>query len=288
MCNARCKFCSYRISDRPKEILSLEKFKLWSSASLDIGFTRLNLTPINGEFFLNKNYGEIINYSKKIGFKKVRTFTNAVNFSNINLDQIFDKKFGLDSISISTGGFSKDTYEECFGIKKYQQFFEGLIKILEYFEVKKPNVKLSVELRSNKSVEENLNSKDFKKYLKKYYDNKIFNLEYINYFDSWAGQIQQSDLPKGMIIGPKPIIQKRLCHRLYTLGILYDGVVRLCNCRYQGGDITDDGLYLGNLNEKTLDSILKDEKVEKIRKNFSNNKPSVCGNCQFYIPTVLK
>jgi hypothetical protein len=28
--------------------------------------------------------------------------------------------------------------------------------------------------------------------------------------------------------------------------------------------------------------------VEKIRKNFSNNKPSVCGNCQFYIPTVLK
>ena len=110
----------------------------------------------------------------------------------------------------------------------------------------------------------------------------------INYFDSWAGQIQQSDLPKGMIIGPKPIIQKRLCHRLYTLGILYDGVVRLCNCRYQGGDITDDGLYLGNLNEKTLDSILKDEKVEKIRKNFSNNKPSVCGNCQFYIPTVLK
>ena len=27
LCNARCKFCSYRISDRPKEIIQLEKFK---------------------------------------------------------------------------------------------------------------------------------------------------------------------------------------------------------------------------------------------------------------------
>ncbi len=288
LCNARCKFCSYRISDRPKEILSIEKFKLWASSAYDLGFKRLNLTPINGEFFLNKNYGEIINYSRKIGYKKVRTFTNAVNFSKINLDQIFDEKLGLTSISISTGGFMKETYEDCFGIKKYEQFLEGLLKILEYFDNKKPNIALSVELRSNKSVKDNLNSSDFKKYLKKYYDNKIFNLEHINYFDSWAGQVKQRDLPKGMVIGPKPIIQKRHCHRLYTLGILYDGVVRLCNCRYQGGNIEEDGLYLGNLNNSNLREILNLKIIKDIRDGFSKLTPNVCKNCQFYIPTILK
>ena len=287
LCNARCKFCSYRISDRPKEILSLEKFKSWSSAAYDVGFSRLNLTPINGEFFLNKNYGEIINFSRTLGYKKVRTFTNAVNFGKINLDQIFDKNFGLNSISISTGGFSQSTYEDCFGIKKYDEFFAGLLRILEYFEKKKPNITLSVELRSNKSVKENLNSSDFKKYLKKYYDKKVFNLEYINYFDSWAGQVKQSDLPKGMKIGPRPIMQKRHCHRLYTLGILYDGVVRLCNCRYQGGDIEKDGLFLGNLNDESLENILNLKRVKEIRDNFSKLTPNVCKNCQFYIPTVL-
>ena len=138
LCNARCKFCSYRISDRPKEILSFEKFKSWSSEAYNMGFSRLNLTPINGEFFLNKNYGEIINFSRKLGYKKVRTFTNAINFNKINLDQIFDKDLGLNQISISTGGFSKKTYEDCFGIKQYDQFFEGLLRILEYFQKKTP------------------------------------------------------------------------------------------------------------------------------------------------------
>ena len=74
---------------------------------------------------------------------------------------------------------------------------------------------------------------------------------------------------------------------MYTLGILYDGVVRLCNCRYQGGDITQDGLYLGNLNNQKLSSILDSNLVEEIRSNFSSKKPAVCNNCQFYIPTIL-
>ena len=56
LCNARCKFCSYRISDRPKEIISLETYKNWAKQAIELGFTRLNLTPINGDFFLNKNY----------------------------------------------------------------------------------------------------------------------------------------------------------------------------------------------------------------------------------------
>ena len=288
LCNARCKFCSYRKSDRPKEILNLQKFKLWSKSARDMGFSRLNLTPINGEFFLNKNYGEIIEYSRKIGFKKVRTFTNAVNFNKINLDQIFNEMHGLTSISISTGGFNKNTYEDCFGIKKYDQFLEGLLLILEFFERKKPNIKLSVELRSNKNIDENLEEDDFKKYIKKFYEKKIFSLEQINYFDSWAGQISQEELPHGMVLGPKPLIQKRPCHRLYTLGILYDGVVRLCNCRYQGGNIELDGLYLGNLNSNNLDEILNNSLIKKIREEFGNFTPDVCKNCQFYIPSVLK
>ena len=78
-----------------------------------------------------------------------------------------------------------------------------------------------------------------------------------------------------MKLGPKPIIQRRLCHRMYTLGILYDGVVRLCNCRYQGGDITNDGLYLGNLNESNLTEILESPVIKNIRENFSTQNPSL-------------
>lgn len=288
LCNARCKFCSYRISDRPKEIISLETYKNWAKQAIELGFTRLNLTPINGEFFLNKNYSEIIKFSREIGFSKVRTFTNAVNFEKIDLDLIFDKKYGLTTLSISTGGFDKKNYEECFGIKKYDQFLKGLILILEYFDKKRPNIKLSVELRSNKTLKENINTGDFLNKIKKYYDKKLFNIEQISYFDSWAGQVKQKDLPNGMKLGPKPLIQKRNCHRLYTLGILYDGVVRLCNCRYQGGDITNDGLYLGNLNSEPLDKILQSHLISKIRNEFSNSTPDVCKNCQFYIPSVFK
>ena len=217
----------------------------------------------------------------------MRTFTNAVNFDRVDLKKVFDKEYGLTSISISTGGFDKKSYEDCFGIKKYDKFLENLISILEYFEKYKPTTKLSVELRSNKSLKENMISSDYIKYIKKFYDKSLFSIEQINYFDSWAGQVKQNDLPLGMKLGPKPIIQRRLCHRMYTLGILYDGVVRLCNCRYQGGDITNDGLYLGNLNEINLTEILESPAIKNIRENFSAQKPPVCNNCQFYIPTVL-
>ena len=45
-------------------------------------------------------------------------------------------------MSISTGGFSKKNYEECFGIKKYDNFLESLISILEYFDKKKSKYKI--------------------------------------------------------------------------------------------------------------------------------------------------
>ena len=93
LCNARCTFCSYRISDRPKEIISIEKYKNWADQAKKLGFSRLNLTPINGEFFLNKDYAEIIKFSRVIGFKKVRTFTNALNFDKVDLKNILDKDY---------------------------------------------------------------------------------------------------------------------------------------------------------------------------------------------------
>ena len=55
----------------------------------------------------------------------------------------------------------------------------------------------------------------------------------------------------------------------------------------RGGDITDDGLYLGNLNTDNLEKVLHTDLISKIRDEFSNFTPEVCKNCQFYIP-VLK
>ena len=91
---------------------------------------------------MNKDYAEIIKFSRKIGFKKVRTFTNALNFDKIDLKNILDKDYGLTSLSISTGGFEKKNYEEVFGIKKYDKFIKNLITILEYFDKFRPSIKI--------------------------------------------------------------------------------------------------------------------------------------------------
>ena len=59
---------------------------------------------------------------------KVRTFTNA-NFNKVNLNEIFNEIHGWRLYQL-VGGFNKNTYEDCFGIKKYDQFLEGLLLIL--------------------------------------------------------------------------------------------------------------------------------------------------------------
>jgi MoaA/NifB/PqqE/SkfB family radical SAM enzyme len=163
----------------------------------------------------------------------------------------------------------------------------GLIKLLEFFDKERPNVMLSIELRTNMTLKDNINSHDFKKYIEKYYIKKIFSLNTINKFDDWAGQIRKEDFPDGMDMASDPIMQVRPCHRLYTISILYDGIVRLCNCRYQYGDITKDGLYLGNLNENELHHILKNKIISEIRDNFHKKIPNVCSKCKFYIPTKI-
>jgi hypothetical protein len=78
-------------------MLDLDKFKDWALASRKIGFSRLNLTPLNGEFFMHKNHEQILDYSRKIGFDKIRTFSNGLNFNKLNFDKIFDSQNGLTS-----------------------------------------------------------------------------------------------------------------------------------------------------------------------------------------------
>ena len=65
--------------------------------------------------------------------------------------------------------------------------------ILEFLK-EKTKYKIIVELRSNKNIDENLEEDDFKNILRNFMK-KIFSLEQINYFDSWAGQISQEELP---------------------------------------------------------------------------------------------
>jgi MoaA/NifB/PqqE/SkfB family radical SAM enzyme len=288
LCNARCKFCAYRLGNRPAKFIKFDIFKDWADQAISLGFTRLNLTPLNGEFFLNKDHEKIINYSRKIGFKKVRTFSNGISLSKVNLSNVLDAKNGLTSLSISTGGFEKKTYEECFGIKKYDQFINSMNYLLDFYRVHKIKVPLSIELRSNKTFKENINYKDFKKYFHNDWKNNLFELDFISSFDDWSGQIDQTDLPEKMQIGVKPVLQTHPCHRLFTLGILYDGAVRLCNCRYQSGPIESDGLYIGNIFDTLLENILESNEIAKIRKDFSKNTPEVCKKCIFYIPSKFK
>jgi hypothetical protein len=76
---------------------------------------------------------------------------------------------------------------------------------------------------------------------------------------------------------------------LYTLGILANGDVRMCNCRYDSSIETEkDPLFIASINHyATLGQLLEEhgQKIERVVEGFiSGHLPVLCRRCPFYIP----
>src|SRR3989338_3463854 len=124
ICNLRCTMCALNVMKRKKGMLTLEKYKEIFNT---IKPAYVNLTGYS-EMVLNSDIYEIIKYSKSKGaFTKIDS--NATLTTEEKAKKIIES--GLDLLSVSVDGATKETYEKIRVPAKFEVVINNLRNLVK-------------------------------------------------------------------------------------------------------------------------------------------------------------
>lgn len=274
-CNANCSFCAYQHLERKKSNMETELFKKAIDDYVAIGGGNLEITPIVGENFINPNFLDFVNYAASFKeIKKIQFYSNAISMDKCNFEEIINS--GVNDIYLSLTGLNEQMYERLYRNPFYNKVYNNIENLLKVNKEKNYPVNVTLCIRGDKPISIMEKFPDYLKLSKIY----KFNTNYTNYYSDWAGAIDQGNISGIMEILP-PVKKFGICSlMMFYPKILVDGSVTLCGCRDFNGS---SDLVVGNINDKSLDEIWSNGKVNSIIENFNNKKyPTICVDCNIY------
>ncbi|MFH1456767.1 MAG: radical SAM protein [Patescibacteria group bacterium] len=248
-CNAKCYSCPRVKMNRPIGIMHWDIFeKIINSLKPYHGlyFT----LHIDGEPLLDPDLFKRIKYIKKnLKNPKIHFNTNVVLMNEEKIKNILDS--GLDSITFSVDGTTKETYEK---VKTGLKFEEAITAVTNFFKIKKETKsKKPLTIMQMVTCDDNKHQvEDFKKQWKNKAD-KVFIKAMLN-FMSQGTSIKTKKLTKKQ--------QRRCFQPIAVLPIYWDGTLGLCCWDYD---------HLAKLNSdpnKSVIDLFNDEKHNSIRQSM--------------------
>jgi MoaA/NifB/PqqE/SkfB family radical SAM enzyme len=279
ICNAHCSFCAYDLQNRNKGIMNDHVFKKAIDEYSAIGGGSINLTPTVGDPLLDKDIINKIRYAiSKDNINNVWFYTNLIALDNFDIDELLTS--GLTTLRISTCIKDRETYREIYGVDQYRRVLSNIVKICEKNIRKNSPVKIKLYLKIPEQYEDILNSGDFK-LISQYFNQEDLYIKGYRY-DSWSGNINESDLPSGQKFRKQNYdIKEEPCYELFRrIHVLYDGTVIFCACR----DLNAE-LKIGNIFEQRVIDIWRGGELSLLRSNWmKGNIPKLCKGCERYYP----
>ena len=247
-CNSNCIMCPHsKLKNIGTMNMKLYKKIIDNCAKLKIKNITLSFF---GEPLLDKTLIEKIIYAKEKNLK-VAFYSNASLLTEKWAEALI--KSGLDSITISFDGYSKETYEK---IRKGLKFdvvkknILNLIKIRKNLGKNNPKINLVlVELEENKREI---------KYFYGEWKNKVDSINIIN-MRNWANKIDKKGTKESFHFNKK--IKRKPCSLIWQKMVVdWNGDVVLC-C-----DDWNHSTILGNLKKQTIEGVWKGKELKKIKK----------------------
>jgi radical SAM protein with 4Fe4S-binding SPASM domain len=264
LCNAACIMCPH---SKLKKMGTMD-MKLYKKIIDNCSKLKINIITLSffGEPFLDKTIIEKIKYAKFKGMT-VAFYSNASLLNEKLAKEIIEA--GLDSITISFDGATKETYEK---IRKKLNFDVTKKNVLNLIEtrnkMKKVNPKINLVL-----VELEENKKEIKQFYNEW-KNKVNSINIIN-MRNWANDIQKEGTKESFHFNKK--IKRKPCALIWLKMVVdWNGDVVLC-C-----DDWNHSTVLGNLKKQTIEEIWGGEKLKKIREAHKKRefwKVPLCSGC---------
>ena len=292
-CNLNCVFCAYGKKSTPKINVSTEHFKKRVLQAISAGYKGIDLTPITGDVFMDKNFIEKLDFLENCDDLTYFSFyTNAVLLNEERVKKIFNYK-KLKNIRLSIYGHDLDSFLKITkgNNNEYNRLIDNLKTLLNY-EKNYFNNRLLINFKSNydfdiNSYESNSKYKsvelaELTKKLAKKLDlflNKPYTL------NNWGGLITND--PKELNGAELKITNIKVkkegaCNLIFSdLQIMADGTVNACACR----DVNAT-LKIGNINNQELKDIVSLKKNRVYKELIENQQKGkfnpICTTCDYY------
>jgi len=292
ICNANCVFCAYQYQSRFRPGKGVMKDEIFEKALRDyhnmgegeVRRKEVDFTPLVGEPLVDPNIIGRARRAKEMGFR-VTFFTNGILLNRIDLESLLAT--GVDCIVVSTSPFDRESHERIFRTHgKYDDLCEGVQRLLVLRNQRNSATKVKILFRAHISLKRIVKQPDFQRMILPHLRPKEVKALYaqVGSFDTWGGQIKQSDLPDGMRIAQAPRQKYRPCQWTFSLQVMYDGRVRACSCRFTGLEHQEeDGLFVGDIQQQTLKEIWQGAAIRDLRRRFGRGElPRVCRACTMY------
>lgn len=265
-CNLKCPFCAttYRNNKIKKGFMKFELLKKIIDEGADNGLYGCKFN-FRGEPLLHREIDKFVKYAKDKGLIDVYFNTNALLLTEELSKRLIDA--GLDRISISIEGWTKEIYE------KYRVggSFEKVIKNIENLIIEKQKFNSQIPRIRIQSVaiQELLNYKN----------------EYLSFWKKYADEVSYLDY-KEMKDKKKGIVSKWICPQIWQrMAVFWDGAIVPCNH-------DDDALLkLGNANIDSIKKCWQSEKLNYVREQHKQGLAHLingCNGCYLRDSEILK
>lgn len=266
VCDLKCPFCAttFRGKNIKKGFISLDIVKKIIDEGVDNNLYGVKFN-IRGEPLLHSQIHEFVKYAKKKGLIDVYLNTNATFLTEEISRRLIDA--GLDRISISFEGYTKDVYEKYRLGASYETVLsniENMQKLKKKLGMQHPKIRVQTVMFQD---------------LKPNFD------KYKEFWSRRADEVGSLDY-KQMKEKRKGICYPWACPQIWQrMAIWWDGTILPCNH-------DDDGrLSLGNAKETAIKDAWQSKKLNKVReihKNGLAHKISACDGCYLRDSEIMK
>ena len=295
ICNLGCKFCAYRHKERPKRVMSNERFFALVDQATQMGYTQIGLTPMTGDVYTDPDF------VSKLSFLEEHPAVEAYYFyTNLTLpthDRLRESLTDCDklvrgerSLYVSVYGHDEDSFSEITGRgeREYRRLVSNLNFLSEF--VDDPE-KVEVGFRTYDDTDPieiiDDRSADGSEVLEAVRDLRddvgVQVTNHTGVYNNWGGTVSDEDVEDiDMEVSEAKLDKDGPCQLIFNKNIILpDGKVNACACR----DV-EATLCLGDTNENTLDEILSPSANETYRRlitrHDSGDFPEICRTCDMY------
>jgi len=138
-CNLRCKFCYYYDYPQSKDP-STEKLKSFLNFAAKRGIKDIDFS--GGEPTIRRDFPELLEHAKKLGFKKICIITNGQRMADLDYTKSLVEA-GLNEVLFSVHGFDKKSYDS---LTQVPGSYDRLMKSIKNIK------KLGVRFRTNTTI----------------------------------------------------------------------------------------------------------------------------------------
>lgn len=265
-CNLRCPFCAttFRGQKVKKGFITVDLVKRIIDEGAEYGLCGVKFN-IRGEPLLHSEISSFVKYAKDKGLLDVYFNTNAMLLTGDVAKRLIDA--GLDRLSISFEGYTKEVYEK----NRVGAVYETVLSNIENMQALKKklgvtNPKIRIQTVMLPEIRDHFE-------------------EYKNFWEARADELGFLDY-KEMKDKKKGRAYPWACPQIWQrMAIWWDGNILPCNH-------DDDGLLaLGNAHEVSLKSAWDSEQLNKIRdahKAGSAHEINACDGCYLRDSEIVK